>query len=132
MCSRQILAQSVSPPVDHPHVGNRGRCRRRLEVSGAWLRGRPSKVESTSALRGFLASLSGASGSLPVSIQPACVSRPPSTNDNVGEKSMMRPSRCLAMIVATLAALASSAGVQAQDKLKVAIGQINNWENQVP
>jgi len=36
------------------------------------------------------------------------------------------------MIVATLAALASSAGVQAQDKLKVAIGQINNWENQVP
>jgi hypothetical protein len=38
----------------------------------------------------------------------------------------------VAIIVATLAALASSAGVQAQDKLKVAIGQINNWENQIP
>jgi NitT/TauT family transport system substrate-binding protein len=43
----------------------------------------------------------------------------------------MAPSRCLAIIVATFAALVSSAGAHAQDKLKVAIGQINNWENQV-
>src|SRR5262249_18007246 len=75
---------------------------------------------------------SDSSGSLPMSTQCTCVSRAPSTNDNVGGKSMMRSPRCLAIIVATLAALAPSAAVQAQDKLKVAIGQINNWENQVP
>jgi NitT/TauT family transport system substrate-binding protein len=44
----------------------------------------------------------------------------------------MTPSRFLAVVVAALAALASAAEAQAQDKLKVVIGQINNWENQVP
>jgi NitT/TauT family transport system substrate-binding protein len=39
-----------------------------------------------------------------------------------------------AMIAALTMALASFAGAtaQAQDKLKIAIGQINNWENQAP
>jgi len=40
--------------------------------------------------------------------------------------------RRFAIILATLAAFALPAGVRAQDKLKVVIGQINNWENQVP
>jgi NitT/TauT family transport system substrate-binding protein len=44
----------------------------------------------------------------------------------------MTGSKCLATIVATFAVLAALSGSQAQDKLKVAIGQINNWENQVP
>ncbi len=44
----------------------------------------------------------------------------------------MTPSRLPAIVVAALAALASAAGAEAQDKLKVVIGQINNWENQVP
>src|SRR5262245_15268674 len=44
----------------------------------------------------------------------------------------MAASRCLAIAVATVAALASPGGSQAQDRLKVVIGQINNWENQVP
>jgi ABC-type nitrate/sulfonate/bicarbonate transport system substrate-binding protein len=38
----------------------------------------------------------------------------------------------LATVLATLAAFAWPGGAQAQDKLKVVIGQINNWENQVP
>src|SRR5262245_31478268 len=44
----------------------------------------------------------------------------------------MTPSRLLAIIVAAIAALAAGSAAQAQDKLKVVIGQINNWENQVP
>jgi NitT/TauT family transport system substrate-binding protein len=44
----------------------------------------------------------------------------------------MTPSRLLAIIVAAMAALAAASAAQAQDKLKVVIGQINNWENQVP
>jgi NitT/TauT family transport system substrate-binding protein len=44
----------------------------------------------------------------------------------------MAASRRFAIILATLAAFVLPAGVQAQDKLKVVIGQINNWENQVP
>jgi NitT/TauT family transport system substrate-binding protein len=44
----------------------------------------------------------------------------------------MTPSRFLAVAVAALAALAWGGAAQAQDKLKVVIGQINNWENQVP
>ncbi len=42
--------------------------------------------------------------------------------------------RCqLAGTIAFVAALASAvAPAQAQDQLKLAIGQINNWENQAP
>jgi NitT/TauT family transport system substrate-binding protein len=38
----------------------------------------------------------------------------------------------LAGALLCLAALAASSTAQAQDRLKVAIGQINNWENQAP
>jgi NitT/TauT family transport system substrate-binding protein len=48
---------------------------------------------------------------------------------------MAAPRRFAFILVSTLTALAAfawPAGVEAQDKLKVVIGQINNWENQVP
>jgi len=44
----------------------------------------------------------------------------------------MTAPRCFAFILAIVAGLAWPDGAQAQDKLKVVIGQINNWENQVP
>jgi NitT/TauT family transport system substrate-binding protein len=43
----------------------------------------------------------------------------------------MAPTRCFAIIATALAALVSSVDAHAQDRLKVVIGQINNWENQV-
>jgi NitT/TauT family transport system substrate-binding protein len=48
---------------------------------------------------------------------------------------MARPSFTIALALAavlTTTALVAVSGAQAQDALKVAIGQINNWENQAP
>jgi NitT/TauT family transport system substrate-binding protein len=45
---------------------------------------------------------------------------------------MNRPYRQLACALALVAPLLGASAVQAQDQLKVAIGQINNWENQGP
>jgi len=44
----------------------------------------------------------------------------------------MNSSRTLACVIALLAPIAFAASAQAEDQLKVAIGQINNWENQAP
>ena len=45
---------------------------------------------------------------------------------------MTRPYRQLACALALVASLLGSSAAQAQDQLKLAIGQINNWENQAP
>jgi NitT/TauT family transport system substrate-binding protein len=44
----------------------------------------------------------------------------------------MNSNRRLACAIALLAPIAFAASAQAEDQLKVAIGQINNWENQAP
>jgi NitT/TauT family transport system substrate-binding protein len=44
----------------------------------------------------------------------------------------MNSSRTLACVIALLAPITFAASAQAEDQLKVAIGQINNWENQAP
>jgi len=41
-------------------------------------------------------------------------------------------SGCLGLTLVVLAASGFSAAARAEDQLKVAIGQINNWENQAP
>src|SRR6476619_7332747 len=41
-------------------------------------------------------------------------------------------SGCLGLTLVVLAASGFSAAASAEDQLKVAIGQINNWENQAP
>src|SRR6202163_1613101 len=44
----------------------------------------------------------------------------------------MNSNRRLACAIALLAPIAFATSAQAEDQLKVAIGQINNWENQAP
>jgi NitT/TauT family transport system substrate-binding protein len=45
----------------------------------------------------------------------------------------MRPSRTFIQVIALIAPIAlAAASAQAEDQLKAAIGQINNWENQAP
>jgi NitT/TauT family transport system substrate-binding protein len=58
----------------------------------------------------------------------------PATTNLPGRNAMMTR-LCLAILalaIPSLAMLAAPAALHAQDRIKVAIGQINNWENQPP
>src|SRR5262249_37069248 len=52
--------------------------------------------------------------------------------DAEGRQTQMRNANFASLALALIAAALAISGARAEDALKVAIGQINNWENQAP